>query len=128
MKSFYWILLDLDCGTASLCYARSGKESTCSLQEHGALLPWALPCCLPFAWSAVVLHTTTVSPPSMSLVLPSPRPLGSTPKATSWGTIVTPQASMVFFCARAPSPPSTSPVLPSPRPSHSTPESPLLVA
>ena len=28
MKSFYWILLDLDCGTASLCYGRSGKEST----------------------------------------------------------------------------------------------------
>jgi len=28
MKSLYWILLDLDCGTASLCYGRSGKEST----------------------------------------------------------------------------------------------------
>src|SRR5258708_35252930 len=88
----------------------------CSLQEHGALLPWAVPCCLPFAWSAVVLHTTTVSPPSMSPVLPSPRPLGSTPKATSWGTTPTPQAPMVFFCAGEHAPQERSTVVPAQRP------------
>src|SRR6266702_1171298 len=81
--------------------------------------------------NATTTETTMRSPRSTSPVLPSPGPLGSTPKAMLWGSIATPQAPMAFFCAgenatttetTMRSLRSTSPVLSSPRPLGSTPK------